>query len=504
AALLLCLLGIALIVNWITNVINKLVVILSGMAAGRKMEPVQIKSEDEIGVMASSVNTLIDGFDAYANFAEQIGQGNLDATFKPLSESDILGNALIEMKESLKRVAEEDNKRTWMSEGLALFSDILRKYNDDIQKLSYEIIANLVGYIDANQGGIFILNEEDLQHRHLEMLACYAYDKHKMMKKQVNVGEGLLGQSFKEQDTLNIREVPDNYVNIVSGLGEANPNNILIVPLTSNDITIGVVELVAFEAFSERDIEFVEKVSESITITISSVKSNLQTKALLEESQELTEQMRAQEEEMRQNVEELQATQEEMQRNTKEMRRILQEEQKKQALLTSVIDSPKDMVIALDEDYKILSFNEAALAWFYKTNGVKLSVGVNILPMLTLQQREAYKEKFKQAIEGAIVQYEEEIPQEEAPSDFYEHRYYPLKNDQGSILGLSIVTREVSTRKHKEKELLKSNQHLQESEETLQTTLRKVKEERNTVQQKQQFTEQQLQAINESTLGRID
>ena len=92
----------------------------------------------------------------------------------------------------------------------------------------------------------------------------------------------------------------------------------LSYPLMVNEEIYGVVEVASFKEFADHEVEFVEKIAESIASTISSVKINAKTQKLLEESQEMTEQMRSQEEEMRQNMEELQATQEEMQRSQAE------------------------------------------------------------------------------------------------------------------------------------------------------------------------------------------
>src|SRR5260221_2604260 len=148
----------------------------------------------------------------------------------------------------------------------------------------------------------------------MSMVSCYAWDKKKFITQKIHLGEGLAGQAWQEVDTIYLTDIPQNYIRITSGLGDANPNAILIVPLKVNDQIFGAVEIATFGAFKDFEMEFVKRIAESIASTISSVKINARTQRLLSESQQMTEEMRAQEEEIRQNMEELQATQEEMQR----------------------------------------------------------------------------------------------------------------------------------------------------------------------------------------------
>jgi PAS domain S-box-containing protein len=300
-------------VNYLKNIVEKL-------GRGELVEDKQTKfNNDEIGDMAVAMDNLVNGLKATTSFAENIGKGSYQSDFRPLSEHDVLGNALINMRDNLSKVAEDDKKRNWATGGQAKFGEILRTNNNDLIKLSDEIISNLVKYMKANQGALYIIDEQgEGEEATMAMKACYAWDKKKFLNHKIYKGEGLAGQAWQEGDIVYLTDVPQNYVKITSGLGDANPTSVLIVPLKVNDQIFGVVEIASFSTFQDFEIEFVQKIAESIASTISSVKINAKTQHLLEESQEMTEQMRAQEEEMRQNMEELQATQEEMQRSQSE------------------------------------------------------------------------------------------------------------------------------------------------------------------------------------------
>ena len=304
----------------ITKPVNFLKTIIVKLGRGELVEEKQGHlSNDEIGEMAVAMDNLVAGLKGTSLFAENIGNGNYKTEFRPLSEHDVLGNALINMRDNLSKVADDDKKRNWATEGMAKFGEILRNNTNDLLKLSDEIIGNLVKYLNANQGALYIVDEtNEGEDPTMTMKACYAWDKKKFLNHKIYRGEGLAGQAWQEGDTVYLTEVPQSYIKIASGLGDANPTSVLIVPLKVNDQIFGVVELASFSEFQDFEKEFVQKIAETIASTISTVKINARTQRLLEESQEMTEQMRAQEEEMRQNMEELQATQEEMQRSQAE------------------------------------------------------------------------------------------------------------------------------------------------------------------------------------------
>lgn len=306
--------------------INKTKNILLQMGLGILPKGKLKEGSDELGQMSKALNLVIQGLKDISEFSLNIGKGNFDTKFKPLSEEDNLGNALLEMREELKKAKLEEEKRenenqqrNWAAQGVAMFSDILRKNSEDLEALSYEVISNMVRYTKSNQGGIFILNDTDKDKPFLEMTACYAYDRQKFLNKRIEIGEGLVGRCYQEQEKIYLTDIPANYIKITSGLGENNPKSLILIPLAYNDNIFGIMEIASFTEYKDFEIEFIERIGESIAATISSVKSNVQTTLLLEQSQQQAEEMSAQEEEMRQNMEELRATQEQSARREEEL-----------------------------------------------------------------------------------------------------------------------------------------------------------------------------------------
>ena len=182
----------------------------------------------------------------------------------------------------------------------------------------------MVRYTNSNQGGIFIVNDMEKEHLFLEMTACYAYDRQKYLHKRIEVGEGLVGRCYQEQEKIFLTDVPNDYIKITSGLGDNNPTSLLLIPLAYNNNIFGIMEIASFNKYQDFEVEFIERIGESIAATISSVKANIQTTVLLEQSQQQAEEMSAQEEEMRQNMEELRATQEQSARREEELMRELE------------------------------------------------------------------------------------------------------------------------------------------------------------------------------------
>ena len=285
---------------------------------------------DEIGEMEEYLELLTNGLANAVNFARELGAGNLNATITKLSDNDLLAQTLTDAQINLKKSSEElelkhkeEKAYRWISETIAKLEDILRKTSVSIKELGYNVLIELINDVNACQGALFLLNDDDMQDTYYEMVAAIAYDRRKLLNSKIYIGEGLVGRCAHEKMMIYMTNVPENYVHVSSGLGEANPNCILLMPAIESGRVLGIIELVSFKIFDKHQIEFIEKASTIIAANINSIKVNKRTEILLIQAQQQAEVLSQQEEEMKQNIEEMNATIEESQKTQNEMKSFI-------------------------------------------------------------------------------------------------------------------------------------------------------------------------------------
>ncbi|MCB9013301.1 MAG: GAF domain-containing protein [Bacteroidales bacterium] len=317
----LLLLGIFGISFWIFGFIRKFIRKLNAelKLLTQGIIPQEIKNirDDETGSVFTQMNKLFAYLKNLTQVSQKINKKEFNNNFKPLSDKDELGIALLDLQNNLKKASEEeerrqkeDKERSWTAEGIARINDILRISSDKLEELAYSLIREIATYTSSQVGALYIMNEDENDGKFLEIIAAYAYDRQKFLDKKILVGEGLVGRCVQENETLFLSDLPKDYLSIKSGLGDSQPASILIVPLHLNENVYGVIELASFTMYERYQIQFVETIGENIATSISKVKINLQTASLLEQTRQQAEEMAAQEEEMRQNMEELRSTQE--------------------------------------------------------------------------------------------------------------------------------------------------------------------------------------------------
>lgn len=448
------------------NPLGKIAQTAQEVAQGDANTKVAYRRKDEIGAVADSLNLVVNNFQQYSEFANNIGQGQFNVNLEVKSEKDVLGGALLKMRDSLNQVSEEDKKRNWSNEGFTLFNGILRNSDRSINDLSYEIISNLVKYINANQGGLFLL-EKNGKGNYLDLKSNFAYDKRRYEQKQIAIGEGILGQSVLEKEIAYITNTPEDYIKITSGLGDAPPNVILIVPLLINQDIFGAIEIASFKHFEDYELDFIKQISENIASTMATVRNNENMKVLLEDSQETAEKMLAQEEEMRQNMEELSATQEKMRLNQEQLetykkeledeveRRTAELQDKENQLsntllqLEGVMESSSEGIVALNTEYTVVAVNTKIQQIIRQYYSESLAIGMS---WLDIYQEEDEKNRFKRFWDRALSGEEFSVEYVIISSDtqnrnWFEISFNPILLETGDVVGASLFMRNITRRK---------------------------------------------------------
>jgi len=258
---------------------------------------------------------FIDNFQKANDFITRISKGDYTVQWKGLDKSleklnnHTLAGKMVSMRDQLIAIEVEAEKRKWTNEGLTRFSELIRNHQKSVEDLSHECIRFLCNYLHAQQGSLFVLNE-DAHEPFLELTSCFAFERKKFIEKRIEIGNGLVGQVYLEGEIMMMTQVPQGYLHITSGLGHATPACVVIVPMKYHEKTEGVIELASFKKLEEHELAFLERCGEFVAATLRSAKNYDITKKLLEESQQQSKELKLQEEEMRQNLEEMKATEE--------------------------------------------------------------------------------------------------------------------------------------------------------------------------------------------------
>ncbi len=278
---------------------------------------VKVHSSDELAEMGKSLNNLLDTLSKTAEFAKKIGEGDFNAQYTALSQYDVLGNTLIEMQKNLRIGQEQEEirqferlKLTWAQEGLSQLGEVLRTSTDNFEDYLHVILGQIVNYLKADQGGIFILNTLEKEHPYLELLAAFAYNKKKSMQAKIEIGESLVGRCFQEKEIIYMTNLPEGYTFVSSGLGGHEPNCLFLMPLLFEDEPFGVIELASFREFADFEIEFLKSIGERVASSTSIMQKNVQTKQLLDQYQIRSEELSIREQNLQQTLVELQKAQE--------------------------------------------------------------------------------------------------------------------------------------------------------------------------------------------------
>lgn len=233
-----------------------------------------------------------------SHVAQKITAGDLNTrvAIEPRrDEIGVLAQTFNQMIANLQQTTEQTDQQDWLKTNLAKFTQMLQGQRN-LETVSKLILTELAPLVSAQHGVFYLMSTEELPC--LKLLSSYAYRERKHLANTFALGEGLVGQCALEKERILLLEVPDNYIKINSGLGEATPDNIIVLPALYEQQVVAVIELACFGRFSEIHLTFLDQLGESIAIILNNIIANQRTEELLKQSRTLTEELQSQQEEL--------------------------------------------------------------------------------------------------------------------------------------------------------------------------------------------------------------
>lgn len=252
-----------------------------------------------VGEMMQALGFMINGFKQTSRFAEETGKGNFDYPYQPLSTKDVQGHALLTMRNRLKEAAEADTIRSWTSEGIAKLNKIMRSNADEFSIMLDKTIDLIVDHLEVQQAAIFLIHNDDPRDIHIQLGAYHALNSKILNSKRYELREGLIGQAIASNKMILMDKVADPYFTIDTGMGESKQCSLVIMPLSTSGKVVGAVAIASLTSFRPEQISFLQKMAEPIAANLFTVRANLITSQLLQESTKQAEELAAQEQELR-------------------------------------------------------------------------------------------------------------------------------------------------------------------------------------------------------------
>jgi CheY-like chemotaxis protein/HAMP domain-containing protein/GAF domain-containing protein len=251
---------------------------------------------DNVNELAATLTTQLR---AIASVATAVTKGDLTQSIAVAAQGEvaILKDNINQMIANLRETTQKNTEQDWLKTNLAKFTRMLQGQRD-LETVSKLILSELAPLVSAQHGVFYLMDSASPVEPVLKLLSTYAYRERKHLNNQFRLGEGLVGQCALEKERILITEVPDNYIKISSGLGEATPLNAVVLPVLFEGQVTAVIELASFRRFSEIHLSFFDQLTESIAIVLNTIAASMRTEELLKQSQSLAEELQTQQKEL--------------------------------------------------------------------------------------------------------------------------------------------------------------------------------------------------------------
>ncbi|MGW0660720.1 HAMP domain-containing protein [Streptodolium elevatio] len=340
----------------LTGQVRSIAEVTTAVARGDLSQKITVDARGEILELKTTINTMVDQLSAFAGEVTRVarevgtdgilgGQAEVEGvsgTWKQLTENvnELAGNLtrqvraiaevatavtrgdltlqidvdargeILELKDNINQMianlgetTRANREQDWLKTNLARISGLMQGRRD-LMAVAALIMSELTPVVSA-QHGAFFLAEPTVEDRiELRLIASYGY-QNGGAPTRFRLGQSLVGQAALEKRSILVEKAPPGYIKISSGLGEASPVNVVVLPVLFEDQLLGVLELASFSAFTQVHRNFLEQLNEQIGVTVNTIMANSRTEMLLAESQRLTEELQERSEELQRQQGEL-------------------------------------------------------------------------------------------------------------------------------------------------------------------------------------------------------
>lgn len=257
---------------------------------------------DNVNQLTANLTTQVR---AIAEVATAVTKGDLTRSISVDASGDFaaLKDNINQMIGNLRETTQKNTEQDWLKTNLAKFTQMLQGQKDLIT-VARMILSELAPVVAAHHG-VFYIMEGTNGTSQLRLLASYAYRERKTVANRFALGESLVGQCALEKEPILLTSAPQDYIQITSGLGEAAPLNLIVLPVIFEGQVKAVIELASFERFSSTHQTFLDQLTDSIGIVLNTIEANMRTEGLLEQSQSLAEELQTRQLELQKTNEEL-------------------------------------------------------------------------------------------------------------------------------------------------------------------------------------------------------
>jgi signal transduction histidine kinase/CheY-like chemotaxis protein/HAMP domain-containing protein len=266
---------------------------LGGQAEVEDVSGTWRRLTENVNQLAGNLTTQVR---AIAEVSTAVTQGDLTRSIAVEAQGEVaeLKDNINQMIANLRDTTTRNQEQDWLKTNLARVSGLMQGQRE-LATVTQLIMSELTPTVSAQHGAFFLTETDgDGQPRELRLIASYGYTRRGDVPDHFAVGESLVGQAALERTTISIDETPQNYIQVSSGLGQAAPASILIMPILFEDQVLGVIELAWLRLPSHIHRTFLEQLMETLGVVLNTIIANMRTEELLQQSQSLNSELEQQ------------------------------------------------------------------------------------------------------------------------------------------------------------------------------------------------------------------